>query len=443
METSSQLTNESLDAVRIIESKEKFRIRQLKACDSLEKIYTDYQDGKLSFASIDQKLISLSKFEPSLKPKDHTVIFGNWTTYRKNLLVKYLQLNREKFILKRISPTREILEENLQGLIIYLGLDSNIYNYDSIEKWIIKDENPVFESDDKASLNTFEDDNSLLDPLEFELAKARSRRTLVVTNISGNNNTVNNHITINKYFSASRETLNSLFEEGNKTLTDADRAKIKELSKQQKRREGNVKFLIKEVRAFQESNKIDPNILQLRKAYKAETSIKQKKKLIRVFDKMNIKNQIRALLREWVVKERDIIIIRTGGKKFDIALLSHRYSKVFTTILGNEIYQHPVIDIYAEATSGVSTEGQPFENVNLKAFRSVPDFKCFDDGSNAIVQFTNAPDEASTIASYTDSYQLDNHVDHLRDLNLYDVPRPSSKLQRFRSELRGGECSIL
>ena len=442
METSSQLTNESLDAVRIIESKEKFRIRQLKACDSLEKIYTDYQDGKLSFASIDQKLISLSKFEPSLKPKDHTVIFGNWTTYRKNLLVKYLQLNREKFILKKISPTREILEENLQGLIIYLGLDSNIYNYDSIEKWIIKDENPVFESDDKASLNTFDDDNSLLDPLEFELAKARSRRTLVVTNISGNNNTVNNHITINKYFSASRETLNSLFEEGNKTLTDADRAKIKELSKQQKRREGNVKFLIKEVRAFNNSTRDKEAIALLRSAYKSESSIKQKKKLIKVFSKMNVDNQIRALLREWALKERDIIGIRVG--MFDIALLNHRYTKVFTKIFGNEIYLHPIIEIYAEATSGLITHrGQVFEEVNLKAFRSIPDLRCFDDGSNAIVQFTNAPDEASTIASYTDSYQLDNHVDHLRDLNLYDIPKPSSKLQRFRAELRSGECSIL
>ena len=442
METSSQLTNESLDEIRIIESKEKFRIRQLKACDSLEKIYTEYQDGKLSFASIDQKLISLSKFEPSLKPKDHTVIFGNWTTYRKNLLVKYLQLNREKFILKRILPTREILEENLQGLIIYLGLDSSIYNYDSIDKWIIKDENPVFESDDKASLNTFEDDNSLLDPLEFELEKARSSRTLVVTNISGNNNTVNNHITINKYFSASRETLNSLFEEGNKTLTDADRAKIKELSKQQKRREGNVKFLIKEVRVFKSTPGDKEAIILFRKAYKSDPYIKQKKKLIKVFENINVDNQIRALIRDWSMKETKIIGIRTG--KFNGALLNHRYTKVFTKILGDEFTQYNIMDIYGEATSGFPANGvKKIEQVNLTAFRSIPDLGCFDDGSNAIVQFTDAPDEASTIASYTDSYQLDNHVDHLRDLNLYDIPKPSSKLQRFRAELRSGECAIL
>ena len=444
METSSQLTNESLDAVRIIEAKQRFCIKQIKNCAVLETLYPKYQDRTLTKEQIEQKIIRLAKIDNSIKPVKFEFVIGNWFSFRKNLMKRWIDLEQEKQVLKRIQNKSTVLKENFEDMLEYCSLESEIYKFDEIVNRKIESDNPIFESDDKVSLNSFEDDNSLVDPLEFELARQQRIKQLVNNSVSGignnvTNNTTNN-ITIHNHFSASRESLESMFAEGNARITAAEKLEIKRLCGQQKRREKNIEFLIKNVREYQlDLNKGED---QLRKAYKANTSIREKKNLIKVFSKMKINNQIRALLGEWVCKEEDILYIRIGFVSTD--LMRHRYRKVFTKILGNEINLYPVIDIYVETKSGRATSRSgTFEQVNAKAFKSIPNFKCFDENPFPNLEFREADVEEDSVSVESTSIQRnDDEVDHLRDLNLYDEPKPSSRLEKIRIRMREGKCVI-
>ena len=434
METSSQLTNESLDAVRIIEAKQRFRVKQIKNCAVLETLYPKYQNRVLTKEQIEQKIIRLAKIDNSIKPVKFEFVIGNWFSFRKNLMKRWIDLEQEKQVLKRIQNKNTVLKENFEDMLEYCGLESEIYKFDEIVNRKIESDNPIFESDDKASLNSFEDDNYLLDPLEFELARQRK----VGSRISLDGVYIGSSITINNNceWRGSRESLNDVFKDNTK-LTEDNKKEIYNLSRKQKRRELNIEFLRTHGMNFKRTGTERDN---LKKIMKKDRSFKPKKysKALDKLSEINVNNQIRALLREWILLEIKIINLRC--EYFNEDFLGNRYNKVFHKILKDDILKHNARAIYKEATANMTVDRNlKMEEVNKEIFKSIANFKLYDDGlgaetvDNISVSSNSTTGSASSITT----------MSHARDLNLYDKPKPSSKLQRFRIHLAEQECTIL
>ena len=180
--------------------------------------------------------------------------------------------------------------------------------------------------------------------------------------------------TEDNYSSVSWASLQALKDEL-KQLPRSAKKDIKKMYHKQKRREENIRFLNDVVRRYR---KEEINREEFQELMQKEKSLKKiTDKSIETFEKMNIESQIRALLKEWILIEQNIVAKARGF--IDTKVLGNRYDSTFAPILKDQMALHNHNTVYVEASSKANTRGAPpLEEINSELFKSIREFRPID-----------------------------------------------------------------
>lgn len=402
---------------------------QLKNSIILEKYHNRIKSGNYNINEINQALKDLADTDFTIVAKDYIHLYTNWISNRKTLLQTWIKIEREKISLQNenasmssVKTLESFIEEDIENkfkkIVRSLGFSIEVYKYSEIAKRTERELSELFRPVQEVRLTP--DEQRIYDPFESELKKysesMRSRNN--VTNIEAAN------VTINNYFSSSRESIDQILKPV-KDIKEKDKKLIKKYLSKQNRRAENIRFLNTAVRDFQSKNITKE---ELKILIKNEKSIRTKSKvLIEILGEINIDNQIASLLRQWILLERSVILLRTQGGCFEKKILANRYYNIFGPILKEGLNDKFILDeLYIQATSNVPTrKDMVLEPSNKIAFRSIEDFSCittiqvtttFD--RQSLDQSLNSTLSTNTCEDSIRSFAMPFQINHLEELGL-------------------------